>query len=802
MTRTAARLTGLFVAATAAPALGGGPDFTRDVRPILSRHCFKCHGQDDKARKGGLRLDDRAAATAPAKSGETAVVPGNPAASELVRRITAADEAEVMPPPGAKNPLSAAEKRTLEAWVAGGGEYRPHWAFVPPTRPAVPTIRSPNSAIRNPIDSFVLARLEKEGLTPSPEADRYTLIRRLSRDLTGLPPTPAEADAFAADKSPVAYEKLVDRLLASPHYGERWARRWLDLARYADTNGYEKDRPRSIWPYRDWVIRALNADLPFDQLTTQQLAGDLLPDPTADQRIATGFHRNTMLNEEGGIDPLEFRFHAVTDRVATTGTVWLGLTVGCAQCHTHKFDPITHGEYYRLLAFFDTADEPDLAVPDAAVAARRADGERAIAAREAELAEKFPGGAAAREAKFDQWLKKESTAAVRWVVAEPAAAKSNLPVLTPLADGSVLSVGDVTKSDTYDLEFAGDFRGVTAVRLEAMTDDRLPARGPGRAYYEGFPGDFFLSEISLTVGGKPVKVTGATETAARANGKGKFAAALALDGVPHSGWAAPVGEDHAAVFALAEPLPAGRPAVRMLFDRHYPAALGRFRVSVTTDPRPVAARPTPADIENLLLEPDDTPGRRDRLRAYYLTVAPELAAEREAIRKLRAKLPEYPRTLVLAERPPALRRVTHVRHRGEYLQPGEAVGPGVPAALPPLPAGPPNRLTPGPVASRSGPPADRPGGGQPRLGGVLRPRAGRHVRRLRLPGGGPVPPGVARLAGDRVRRPRLVAEVAAPADRDERDVSTIVPGDAGPAGHAIPRTACSPAAPGTDWTPN
>ena len=268
-----------------------------------------------------------------------------------------------------------------------------------------------------------------EALRPSPEADRITMIRRVSLDLLGLPPTPEEVDAFVRDGSPDAYEKLVDRLLASPRYGERWARRWLDLARYADTNGYEKDRPRSIWPYRDWVIRALNADLPFRQFTIDQLAGDMLPAATPKQRIATGFHRNTMLNEEGGIDPLEFRFYAMTDRVATTATVWLGLTMGCAQCHTHKFDPIPHREYYRFMALLDNAEEPEIDVPSPDVTRRRREIEAKIAARIAAASGPVPDRKASRrrqpapeqerrkanrEARFREWLAREAGAAVRW----------------------------------------------------------------------------------------------------------------------------------------------------------------------------------------------------------------------------------------------------------------------------------------------------------------------------------------------------------------------------------------------------
>jgi len=334
-----------------APARAADPvDFARDVRPLLSNSCFKCHGP--ASQMGKVRLDTRDAAV---KSG--AIVPGSPDKSLLVERVCEPNDDARMPPAEAGARLTADQVKMLKQWIAEGAEYKPHWAFQRVQRPAVPNIKTP---LPNPIDAFVLARLEKAALTMSVEADRATLLRRVTLDLTGLLPTPAEVQAFLEDRSPDAFEKTVDRLLASPHYGERQARHWLDMARYADSNGYTIDGPRSIWPYRDWVIRALNADLPFDQFTTHQLAGDLLPNATLDQKVATGFHRNTSFNEEGGTDPEQFRVERTVDRANTTGAVWLGLTVGCAQCHTHKYDPITHHDYFRFYAFFDSCDEPTM----------------------------------------------------------------------------------------------------------------------------------------------------------------------------------------------------------------------------------------------------------------------------------------------------------------------------------------------------------------------------------------------------------------------------------------------------------
>ena len=326
-------------------------DFNRDIRPILAENCFYCHGQDGNKRKADLRLDERAAAI---EAG--AIVPKDPAGSELVKRIHSSDPKTLMPPAKSNRRLTAEQKKLLEQWIRDGAPYAKHWAFVAPQRPAVPAVKR-TDWVRTPIDAFVLATLEREGLTPSPEADRPTLIRRLSIDLTGLPPTPKEVDAFVADADPKAYEKLVDRLLASPHYGERMALPWLDAARYADSNGFQQDGDTWQWIWRDWVVRALNDDLPFDQFTIWQLAGDLLPNATTDQKIASGFNRNHLLNGEGGAIAEEQRWVNLFDRIDTTATTWLGLTMACAQCHDHKYDPITMRDYYSLLDAFNRVPE-------------------------------------------------------------------------------------------------------------------------------------------------------------------------------------------------------------------------------------------------------------------------------------------------------------------------------------------------------------------------------------------------------------------------------------------------------------
>ncbi|MEX1076676.1 MAG: PSD1 and planctomycete cytochrome C domain-containing protein [Pirellulales bacterium] len=331
-------------------------DFNRDVRPLLSDRCFACHGPDGEDRHAGLRLDLRETATAALESGAVAVVPANAAASELFARITSTDPDLVMPPPHVGKPITPAEARILERWIAAGAEYRGHWAFERVEQPALPEVRD-GSWAKTPLDRFILARLEAEGIAPAPEADRVTLARRLALDLTGLPPAPEAVGSFLADTAPDAYERYVDSLLASPHFGERMAIEWLDAARYADSHGYQTDSSRSNWPWRDWLIRAFNENLSFDQFTVDQLAGDMLENPTRDQIVATGFNRNHRINGEGGIIAEEWRVETVIDRVETTGQTWLGLTVGCSRCHDHKYDPLSQREFYALFALFNNVPE-------------------------------------------------------------------------------------------------------------------------------------------------------------------------------------------------------------------------------------------------------------------------------------------------------------------------------------------------------------------------------------------------------------------------------------------------------------
>ncbi len=635
----------------ASPLLAVEPDFNRDVRPILAAKCFKCHGPDEKSRKADLRLD------AP-----------NAAGKKLVDRIHSKDPEEVMPPPSVKKPLTDAEKKTLADWIASGAKYEPHWAFVPPRKPAL-----------NSIDELVRAQLAKQNMKPAPPADKFTLIRRVYLDLVGYPPSLEKVEAFIKDDSPEAFEKVVDHLLASPHYGERWARRWLDLARYADTNGYEKDRGRSIWPYRDWVIKALNDDVPFDRFSIEQLAGDMIPNATRDQIVATGFHRNTMLNEEGGIDPLEFRYYAVVDRANVTSTVWLGLTMGCAQCHTHKFDPISHTEYFRFLAFMNNADEPELELPSAAETKRRTELEASIRKLESDLPGKLP--AADRDKLFEVWLAAQHKDAVKWTTVRPTKMEAGPSKLTILDDGSILATGDAMKHDVYSLALPELPANITAFRIEALTHESLPDRGPGRAFYEGPKGDFLLGEFTLTADGKPVKFASAVTTHGNPT--------PALDGLPQTGWAgaSKAGMPSTAYFTLSAPQTIKDGKLGLQFERHYSASLGRFRLAVTTDARLMKGRDLPAEIEALLLlEPEKlSEAKRDLLLHHWASIAPEFKKARAEIEELRKQLPKPVTSLVLRERPADFPRPTFRHHRGEFLQPKEAVEPGGLAILPPMP---------------------------------------------------------------------------------------------------------------------
>jgi hypothetical protein len=471
-------------------------DFQREIRPILSNNCFKCHGPDEKERKGGkegstgLRLDTEEGSRADL-DGSAAVVPGHPEKSELIARITTTDKDDLMPPIKSGKKLKPHEIELLTAWVKSGGKFAKHWSYEKPQRV------EPPSVTENPIDAFVRARLEKEGLKPQPEADRTTLIRRVALDLTGLPPTLEEVDAFVNDTSPDAYARLVERLLASPAYGEHWARMWLDLARYADSAGYADDPPRTIWAFRDYVIRAFNANKPFDQFSIEQLAGDLLPNPTEEQLIATAFHRNTMTNNEGGTQDEEFRNAAVIDRVNTTMAVWMGTSIACAQCHSHKYDPISQTEYFRMFAFFNNTEDADRKDETPVLSFFSDEQKTQRAALEADVAAldaKFKTPTPALLQASAKWAR-DFPINLDWQPLTPATLKSQSGLAMNIEpDGAVL-VPATAARDTYTVDVPfGAARKITALRLEALPDDSLPGKGPGHA-----EGNFVVTRVRAVI---------------------------------------------------------------------------------------------------------------------------------------------------------------------------------------------------------------------------------------------------------------------------------------------------------------
>lgn len=484
------------VLVSSAQATSPKVDFNRQIKPILASNCFTCHGPDASQRKGGsdgLRLDTAEGALADL-GGYAAIVPGDLHKSALVDRVTSSDPDEVMPPADTGKRLKSGEIELIKRWISEGANYKPHWSYVKPTRPAVPNVAS--KWPRNPIDHFLLARLEREGLKPSPEADRAALIRRLSLDLTGLPPTLEEVDAFLADIDPHAYEKLVDRLLAKPAYGEHWARLWLDLARYADSAGYADDGPRTIWLYRDYVIRAFNANKPFDQFTLEQLAGDLLPNPTEDQLIATAFHRNTTTNSEGGTDDEEFRNAAIVDRVNTTMAVWMGTTIACAQCHDHKYDPFTQQDYFRLFAFLNNTEDADrndeapvLPVYNDQQKAKRAELKSEVAKLEKVLETVTP--------EFNAGLARWADAfpiGMAWNVGKPSEVRLSSNVGVKVAEDSTVNVAQGAKNNTYFVEMPAPSTTLRAMRLDTLAGDNVPGGGPG--YGEG---NFVITAVNATI---------------------------------------------------------------------------------------------------------------------------------------------------------------------------------------------------------------------------------------------------------------------------------------------------------------
>ncbi|MEZ6197029.1 MAG: PSD1 and planctomycete cytochrome C domain-containing protein [Planctomycetota bacterium] len=578
--------------------LGQGEDgvsFSRDVLPVLSEHCFACHGPDEAAREAELRLDHREDALLAHEDG-AGIVPGDAAASRIIVRMKAEDPDDRMPPPETKKAPTAEQIAILERWIAEGAPYEGHWAFSPPARPEPPEV-SREEWRASPIDRFILARIEAAGLAPSPEADRRTLARRASFDLRGLPPSPEELAEFLADESPDAFARLVDRFLASPHYGERMAVPWLDAARYADTNGYHHDYFRAMWPWRDWVIGAFNENLPYDRFVVEQLAGDLLPDATRAQKIASGFNRNHMVNNEGGAIPEEYQVEYVVDRVRTTSSVFMGLTMACAQCHDHKYDPISQEEYYRFYDFFNRVPEtgldgdpmapkPSLAVPDANEEAALAAAEAELAAARAALDAPQPELDAKQRAWEDAM---RAELAWRWSALHPQAARSTGGATFEIeADGTLLAGGENPGVATYAIELETELTGLRALWLEVMMDPRIPGGGPARNSH----GNFVLSEFRATAVSKedPTKRVPVTFGRAIADySQDRYEIPKAIDGNPGTGWAVDGHKRRAnrsAVFLAKEPF--GFPGGTILeieIEQNYGGehTLGRFRLHATGD---------------------------------------------------------------------------------------------------------------------------------------------------------------------------------------------------------------------------
>ncbi len=679
-------------------------EFNRDVRPILSNHCFACHGPDSATREAGLRLDQRDVATGEAESGLRAIVPGDVNASELIRRITAEDEDERMPPSGGSKRLNADQSAILRAWVEQGAEYQPHWSFVSPQQPNVPKV-SDATWCRNDIDRFVLARLDREGLAPAREASRETLIRRVAFDLTGLPPTLNEIDTYLSDQSPKAYERMVDRYLKSNAYGEHMARHWLDLARYADSNGYQYDTEREQWVWRDWVIDAYNRNKPFDEFTIEQLAGDLLPGTTPHQRLATGFNRNHGITIEGGIIDEEYRTEYVMDRLVTTGEVWLGLTIGCARCHEHKFDPISQKEFYQLFAFFNQVPErgmrgfePQERIPSPLFASQQTALDEELARLRTELKE----SANNIDSHLERWTKHVSASTGDgWHVLTPLSMKSSGgTTLTKLADNSILASGANPQKDVYEISARTDAIELTAVRLEALTHDSLPGGGPGRHSNSNFVlSEFELTAISTRDSSKEqaVKFVRAIADYSQAN----YEIGKAIDGkvAGNNGWAVdgPTRKEPAtAIFVAAAPF-GFEGGTELRFRLRHEAGfsthgVGRPRLSITSDTADILQlHGIPAEIRQAASKPagQRTESENTQLREYFLKHHnPSKRLEQRIAEIERERAAAFPATMIMQDL--AQPRETFILDRGQYDKPAEKVAAGVPAIFPPLPNGAPN----------------------------------------------------------------------------------------------------------------
>jgi mono/diheme cytochrome c family protein len=692
---------------TLPPAAVRKVDFVKDIQPIFAGRCYDCHA--DKKQEAQFRLDTKDIAL---KGGELgpAIIPGKSSESLLVLAVAGAKSDMVMPKKGER--LTAEQVGLLRAWIDQGAEWPDsasvkveekgnHWAFKPPIRPQLPPVKQ-KKWIRNPIDNFVLARLEQEHLKPSPEADRITLIRRLNLDLIGLPPNIKEVRDFVADKRPDAYERLVDRLLASPHYGERWARHWLDAARYADTNGYEKDKPRSIWPYRDWVIKALNDDLPFDEFTIEQLAGDLLPNPTVEQRVATGFLRNSMLNQEGGIEPEQFRVEALIDRMDTLGKAFLGLTINCCQCHNHKYDPFAQKEYYQLYAFLNNDDEAFLEVPTPGQEKQR----KEILSKVRELEENAMKETTNLTERIAEWETNVSEVTTDWIVLDPKEWLNFATKYEKQDDLSLLGGGDLQPSGVMHVWVDTELTNITGFRVEALTNPNLMYRGPGLLG----KGSFLVKEFSVEA--YPLHNPNVTNTIefwrAKADEEAPgFGVTNAIDGKTDKGGWTPTltvehrNQKHQAVFECREPFgfPGGTRmeiVINQTKDEQSKlesSMIGCLRLSITTNAETLKVDSLTARQRKLLAIPPENRTLAQKVSlfdAYRLTDSSFTNLNRQ-IENAYTNWPYPPTTLVLQQRDHP--RMTHIFKRGDRLRPGDEVHPEVLSVLNPFPKDAPrNRL--------------------------------------------------------------------------------------------------------------
>jgi hypothetical protein len=693
--------------------------FEKEIRPLLSDRCFHCHGPDENTREADLRLDRKEAAFAET-DGAAAIVPGDLAASSVWQRISTDDPDLRMPPATSGKSLDAAQRDLIRRWIGQGADWGEQWSFVPPRKSELPEVAAVDGRVwpRNAIDHFVLAKLQSEAVPPSMEASKQTLIRRLSFDLIGLPPTWDDVQQFVNDDAPDAYEKLVDRLLKSPHFGERMAMVWLDAARYSDTDGYQGDGTRTNWPWRDWVIDAYNRDMPFDQFTIEQFAGDLLPNATPEQQLATCFHRNHMTNGEGGRDPEESRIDYVIDRLNTLGTVWLGLTLSCCQCHSHKYDPVSQHEYYQLSAFFNSIDEdgraglgrakPYLKYRSPYAAASVESSSKLVETRKAELA----AVRAKAERDFSEWLagQRESIekdghfSAWRTLVAN-ALSTTDGTRLVQQDDGVIVASGPNPRHEDYRVVASNPLDGLnqklTGLKLEVLPHSSHTNGGLSRSE----TGDVILTNFKVSVRSRsgslvreiPIGSAVANYSAKKEASKAYGPIADVLDDDPRTGWTtrgSDVKQARVAVFAFEDPISVGSNDELLIELRHRSLDgqhnIGRFRLSVSRWPGPTVRSVESSALDEFAALTDRGESAlngdlRKRLLEQFLAGRADVQAAEEALARANSQLGDMKKAageqsvMVLAER--AEKRRSHVLIRGAWDKPGDEVSYGVPQSV-------------------------------------------------------------------------------------------------------------------------